>query len=324
MRRYNLSFGQIASALDLHKNSVQHHLKQLEKYADDLELPSFFFQNIDRSAQTYEEKIKAAQEIAAKYYEEKKYLIDRLKETLKGKRYVEEDINETEVIEDMEVNKTSVPVILRQAVRESKATVYENYTEPVIEKKEEKKEQPKENDNILDIVKPLAIAVFAGFVIALMQRSSTPVIENKVMPAPVVQEKIDPFAQFRRGYNMENINDVVVNDFQEIMEDTETDETINENDFIDNFQFDDMTIEMGIEFVGSQIANIRKINDPTFVERYKQSTMAYLKMLGFKDAVNTLSIKKMSPKMVLILGAIGIIGNGFIIPALPNLPEVGE
>ncbi|WP_129408993.1 helix-turn-helix transcriptional regulator [Marinitoga lauensis] len=199
MRRYNLSFGQIASALDLHKNSVQHHLKQLEKYADDLELPSFFFQNIDRSAQTYEEKIKAAQEIAAKYYEEKKYLIDRLKETLKGKRYVEEDINETEVIEDMEVNKTSVPVILRQAVRESKATVYENYTEPVIEKKEEKKEQPKENDNILDIVKPLAIAVFAGFVIALMQRSSTPVIENKVMPAPVVQEKIDPFAQFRRG-----------------------------------------------------------------------------------------------------------------------------
>ncbi|WP_129410151.1 hypothetical protein [Marinitoga lauensis] len=61
-----------------------------------------------------------------------------------------------------------------------------------------------------------------------MQRSSTPVIENKVMPAPVVQEKIDPFAQFRRGYNMENINDVVVNDFQEIMEDTETDETINE------------------------------------------------------------------------------------------------
>ncbi|WP_165974210.1 hypothetical protein [Marinitoga lauensis] len=39
----------------------------------------------------------------------------------------------------MEVNKTSVPVILRQAVRESKATVYENYTEPVIEKKEEKK-----------------------------------------------------------------------------------------------------------------------------------------------------------------------------------------
>lgn len=125
---------------------------------------------------------------------------------------------------------------------------------------------------------------------------------------------------------MENINDVMINenDFKDIIDNEDVQEETQENDLIGNFQFDDMTIEMGIEFVGSQIANIRKINDPTFIERYKQSTMAYLKMLGFKDAVNTLSIKKMSPKMVLILGVVGIIGNGFITPVLPGLPEVGE
>lgn len=201
MRRYNLSFGQIAAALDLHKNSVQHHLKQLEKYADDLELPSFFFQNIDRSAQTYEEKIKAAQEIAAKYYEEKKYLIEKLKENLKSKKVSDDDFKDenNEVIEEMEIKKTSMPVILRQAVRESKATVYENFSEPIVEQKEENIDPPKKkNDDFIDIIKPVAIAIFVGFVFALMQKN-TPVIENKVIPAPVMQEKIDPFAQFRRG-----------------------------------------------------------------------------------------------------------------------------
>ncbi|KLO21861.1 hypothetical protein X275_08190 [Marinitoga sp. 1197] len=119
---------------------------------------------------------------------------------------------------------------------------------------------------------------------------------------------------------MENINDAVINEneFNNIMDDNS--QEVLENDLMSNFQFDDMTIEMGIEFIGSQIANIRKINDPTFVERYKQSTFAFLKMLGFKEAINTLSIRKMSPKMVITLGIVGIIGNGFITPALPNLP----
>ncbi|KLO21862.1 hypothetical protein X275_08195 [Marinitoga sp. 1197] len=205
MRRYNLSFGQIANALDLHKNSIQHHLKQLEKFEDDLELPSFFFQNIDRSVQTYEEKVKSAQEIAAKYYEEKKYLIEKLKEDLKNKKSFDNDLKEkkeSEVIEEMEIKKSAMPVILRQAVRESKATFYENFSD-MEENVEEKKNTSQiiKKDDFIELLKPFSIAIFVGFIVAFMQKNSNNNYLNNAIDVPIIQENenIDPFAQFRRG-----------------------------------------------------------------------------------------------------------------------------